>query len=58
MTQPTPRPLWHGRTIALLGILLVAVNLRTGVAAISPIAHLISGELHLDALLLLSLIHI
>jgi CP family cyanate transporter-like MFS transporter len=37
MTQSTPRPLWHGRTIALLGILLVAANLRTAVAALSPI---------------------
>lgn len=44
--------MWRGRTLALVGILLVAINLRTGVAAISPIAHLISGELHLDSVLL------
>ncbi|WP_240665986.1 CynX/NimT family MFS transporter [Agromyces sp. LHK192] len=31
------RPLWAGRTTALLGILLVAANLRTGVASLSPI---------------------
>ncbi|MGN7800622.1 MFS transporter [Leifsonia sp. 22587] len=31
------RPLWHGRAIALVGILLVAANLRTAVAALSPI---------------------
>ncbi|MDN4598760.1 MFS transporter [Leifsonia virtsii] len=31
------RPLWRGRAIALLGILLVAANLRTAVAALSPI---------------------
>lgn len=42
MTGPTdaagaPRPLWHGRAIALIGILLVAANLRTAVAALSPI---------------------
>jgi MFS transporter, CP family, cyanate transporter len=30
-------PLWHGRTLALLAILLVALNLRTAVAALSPI---------------------
>jgi len=30
-------PLWRGRTLALLGILLVAWNLRTAVAALSPI---------------------
>ena len=36
--QPGPvRPLWHGRAIALIGILLVAANLRTAVAALSPI---------------------
>lgn len=52
MTDPTPRPLWRGRTLALLGILVVAANLRTGVGAISPIAPIISGELHLNAVLL------
>ncbi|WP_285113537.1 MFS transporter [Leifsonia sp. fls2-241-R2A-40a] len=31
------RPLWHGRAIALVGILLIAANLRTAVAALSPI---------------------
>ncbi len=37
MSDQQPRPLWHGRTLALLGILLVAANLRTAVAALSPI---------------------
>ncbi|MFF1572062.1 CynX/NimT family MFS transporter [Leifsonia sp. NPDC058292] len=37
MPEIATRPLWHGRTIALLGILLVASNLRTAVAALSPI---------------------
>lgn len=37
MPDSVTRPLWHGRTIALLGILLVAANLRTAVAALSPI---------------------
>lgn len=41
MAQTEPavvaRPLWQGRSIALLGILLVAANLRTAVAALSPI---------------------
>lgn len=36
-TASAPRPLWHGRAVALLGILLVAANLRTAVAALSPI---------------------
>jgi len=30
-------PLWAGRTVALLGILVVALSLRTAVTAISPI---------------------
>ncbi|WP_346769360.1 MFS transporter [Planctomonas sp. JC2975] len=32
-----PGPLWAGRTLALLGILLVAANLRAAVTALSPI---------------------
>ena len=36
-TASAPRPLWQGRAVALLGILLVAANLRTAVAALSPI---------------------
>ncbi|PXA70920.1 MFS transporter [Cryobacterium arcticum] len=39
-----PRPLWTGRTLALVGILLVAANLRTAVAALSPIV----GEINVD----------
>ncbi len=37
MPDPLQRPLWQGRTLALLGILLVAANMRTAVAALSPI---------------------
>lgn len=37
MTDAATRPLWRGRAIALVGILLVAANLRTAVAALSPI---------------------
>jgi CP family cyanate transporter-like MFS transporter len=36
-TPLTPRPLWAGRALALIGILLVAANLRTAVTALSPI---------------------
>ena len=43
-TAARVRPLWHGRAIALLGILLVAANLRTAVAALSPIFAEIRGE--------------
>ncbi len=43
-------PLWAGRTLALIGILLVALNLRTAVTAISPIAVQISSDIPLDNL--------
>ena len=36
--RPTPMPLWAGRAAALIGILLVAFNVRTAVSSISPIA--------------------
>jgi CP family cyanate transporter-like MFS transporter len=42
-------PLWHGRTLALLGILLVAANLRTAVAALSPIYTEIGGDFALSS---------
>ncbi|HEX3678325.1 MAG TPA: MFS transporter, partial [Galbitalea sp.] len=45
-------PLWAGRTAALLGILLVALNLRTVVAALSPISNLISRDIPLGAVVI------
>lgn len=48
MTVETARPLWAGRALALLGILLVAVNLRTAVAALSPIAAEIGADIALS----------
>lgn len=45
-------PLWGGRTLALLGILLVALSLRTAVAAISPIVPQISRDIPLNELTL------
>jgi MFS transporter, CP family, cyanate transporter len=48
---PTPaRSLWAGRTVALLGIVLVAANLRTAVAALSPMIGQISADIPLSAL--------
>jgi CP family cyanate transporter-like MFS transporter len=41
-------PLWAGRTAALVGILLVALNLRTIVAALSPISSLVSHDVPLS----------
>lgn len=43
------RPLWRGRTVALLGILLLALNLRTAVAALSPIIPRIAEDIPLDS---------
>jgi CP family cyanate transporter-like MFS transporter len=42
-------PLWAGRTLALLGIVLVAANLRTAVAALSPIVAEIAADIPLDS---------
>lgn len=47
MTSLAPRPLWAGRTLALVGIVLVAFNLRTAVASLSPILHQLEAELPL-----------
>jgi len=43
-------PLWAGRSLALIGICLVAFNLRTAVTAISPIADSISQDIPLGNL--------
>lgn len=43
-------PLWAGRTAALLGILLVALSLRSAVAAISPIAAEIGEDIELTTI--------
>ncbi|WP_454157452.1 MFS transporter [Microbacterium lacticum] len=37
MTDAPTRPLWQGRTLAFLGIVLVAFSLRSAVASLSPI---------------------
>ncbi len=49
MTETPARSLWAGRTLALLGILLVAANLRTAVAALSPIITRIDVDIPLEA---------
>ncbi|WP_353815574.1 MFS transporter [Agromyces sp. SYSU T00266] len=51
MSPETTRPLWHGRTLALLGILLVAFNLRTAVASLSPILDLVERDIPLSTAL-------
>lgn len=46
---PAPAPLWAGRTLALLGIVLVAFNLRSAVASLSPILAELETDIALDA---------
>jgi len=49
VSDNSPRSLWAGRTLALLGIVLVAANLRTAVAALSPVVSQISTDVPLSA---------
>jgi CP family cyanate transporter-like MFS transporter len=49
---PTPARLWAGRTLALAGILLIAINLRTAVASLSPITDQIAVDVPLSSVAL------
>ncbi len=50
MSASTDRlPVWGGRVLALVGIILLALNLRTGVAVISPIVRSISEDVPLSS---------
>ncbi len=49
MTGTVVQPLWAGRALAVVGILLVAVNLRTAVGVISPIVGAISDDIPLSS---------
>lgn len=44
-----PRSLWAGRGLALVGIMLVALNVRTAVVAVSPIVRLVGADIPLDS---------
>lgn len=47
--KPTePRPLWAGRSLALVGIVFVAFNLRTAVASLSPILMVLEQDVALS----------
>lgn len=48
MTSPSARPLWRGRTLAVLGILLCAFSLRSAVASLSPMLDLIERDVPLS----------
>lgn len=52
MTPIPPRPLWAGRSLALIGIVLVAFNLRTAVASLSPILDQVGAEITLNPVVL------
>jgi len=49
VSEDRPIPLWLGRSIALIGILLVALNLRLAVTAISPIIDVINKDIALTS---------
>ena len=51
MTTEPVRPLRAGRTLALVGIVLVAFTLRTAVASLSPILDRIEEEIPLSTAL-------
>lgn len=44
------RPLWQGRTVALFAVVLVGLNLRTAVAALSPIYDRIGEDFAIGAI--------
>lgn len=52
MAAAANRPLLAGRLLAFVGILLVAANLRTAVAALSPIIGRVSAEIPLSAVVI------
>ncbi|MEV4777009.1 MFS transporter [Microbacterium sp. LWH12-1.2] len=51
MTSST-RPLWQGRALALLGILLVAFSLRSAVASLSPVVDHIDRDFALSSVVI------
>jgi CP family cyanate transporter-like MFS transporter len=50
VTDAPLRPLWAGRTLALIGVVAVAFNLRTAVASLSPILVELERDIPLSAL--------
>lgn len=49
MTSSAARPLWQGRTLALVGIVLFAFSLRSAVASLSPLFDHIAADFELPA---------
>lgn len=52
MTTTSARPLWHGRTLAVLGILLCAFSLRSAVASLSPVIDHVGADFTLSSAVL------
>lgn len=48
----TARPLWRGRALAVLGIVLCAFSLRSAVASLSPVIELIGADFTVSSALL------
>lgn len=49
MTAHPPRPLWHGRVLALVGIVLFAFSLRSAVASLSPVLSFVRADFDVTA---------
>lgn len=52
VTAPAARPLWRGRALALLGIVLFAFSLRSAVASLSPLFDHIADEFDVPAVVI------
>ncbi len=52
MTTPAPLPLARGRLLSFVGIVLVALTMRTAVGAMSPILEHITADVAIDHLVL------
>lgn len=44
------KPLWAGRAAAVIGVILIALNLRSAVAALSPILGLVDADIPLTSI--------
>lgn len=52
MTSASPKPLWHGRALALIGIVLFAFSLRSAVASLSPLVDHITADFAMPAVVI------
>ncbi|MET0296650.1 MAG: MFS transporter [Microbacterium sp.] len=51
-STPGIRPLWHGRALAVIGIVLFAFSLRSAVASLSPLFDHIAADFSLPAVVI------